>query len=278
MLCSNQQMLRQCFAFLADEPPVLLDWSPWSHTAGGNHNFGMVLYNGGTFYIDGGKPTPAGAAETARNLREIAPTWYFNVPKGYEALVPHLRADDALRKNFFSRLKVLFYAGAGLNQTTWDDLTDLAIETTGERVFTCTTLGSTETAPLALTANWDADRPNILGLPVPGSELKLVPNDRKTELRIRGPHITPGYLKDPEKTAAAFDDEGFYCIGDAVRFADPDDVDQGLMFDGRIAEDYKLSTGTWVNAGPLRTMVNPSTAAVLVRVVAPSLRTCLPFP
>ena len=252
MLCSNQAMIAAGFAFVADEPPVVVDWLPWSHTFGSNHNFNMVLVNGGSLYIDDGNPTPPGVPKTVRNLREIAPTIYFNVPKGYEALVPHFRADDALRKNFFSRLKVLFYAGAGLNQTTWDDLTQLAIETTGERIIFLSSLGSTETSPLALACCWDFDRPGNIGLPAPGVELKLVPNEGKLEARLRGPHITPGYWRQEQLTRDAFDADGFYKIGDALKFADPADAGKGFLFDGRIAEDYKLSTGTWVSVGPLR--------------------------
>ena len=195
MLCSNQAMLASGFSFVADEPPIVVDWLPWSHTFGSNHNFNMVLTYGGSLYIDDGNPTPPGVPKTARNLREIAPTIYFNVPKGYEALIAHFRADDALRRNFFSRLKVLFYAGAGLNQTTWDELTRLAVETTGERIIFLSSLGSTETSPLALACSWDFDRPGNIGLPAPGVELKLVPNDGKLEARLRGPHITPGYWR-----------------------------------------------------------------------------------
>jgi len=252
MLCSNQAMIAAGFAFVADEPPVVVDWLPWSHTFGGNHNFNMVLVNGGSLYIDDGNPTPPGAPKTARNLREIAPTIYFNVPKGYEALVPHFRADEALRKNFFSRLKVLFYAGAGLNQTTWDDLTQLAVETTGERIIFLSSLGSTETSPLALACTFDFDQAGNIGLPAPGVELKLVPNEGKLEARLRGPHITPGYWRQEQLTREAFDAEGYYRIGDALKFADPADPAKGFLFDGRIAEDYKLSTGTWVSVGPLR--------------------------
>ncbi len=252
MLCSNQAMLSAGFAFVADEPPVVVDWLPWSHTFGSNHNFNMVLVNGGSLYIDDGNPTPPGVPKTARNLREIAPTIYFNVPKGYEALVPHFRADKQLTQNFFSRLKVLFYAGAGLNQTTWDDLTRLAVETTGERIIFLSSLGSTETAPLALACCWDFDRPGNIGLPAPGVELKLVPNEGKLEARLRGPHITPGYWRQDQLTRDAFDEEGFYKLGDALKFADPGDPGKGLLFDGRIAEDFKLSTGTWTSVGPLR--------------------------
>jgi feruloyl-CoA synthase len=252
MLCSNQAMLASGFAFVADEPPVVVDWLPWSHTFGSNHNFNMVLTYGGSLYIDDGNPTPPGVPKTVRNLREIAPTIYFNVPKGYEALIPHLRADEALRRNFFSRLKVLFYAGAGLNHTTWDELTRLAVETTGERIIFLSSLGSTETSPLSLACCWDFDRPGNIGLPTPGVELKLVPNEGKLEARLRGPHITPGYWRQEHLTREAFDEEGFYRIGDALKFVDPNDPGKGLLFDGRIAEDFKLSTGTWVSAGPLR--------------------------
>jgi len=252
MLCSNQAMLAAGFSFVAHEPPVVVDWLPWSHTFGSNHNFNMVLTYGGSLYIDDGNPTPPGVPKTARNLREIAPTIYFNVPKGYEALIAHFRADEVLRRNFFSRLKVLFYAGAGLNETTWDELTRLAVETTGERIIFLSSLGSTETAPLALACSWDFDRPGNIGLPAPGVELKLVPNEGKLEARLRGPHITPGYWRQKDLTREAFDEEGFYKIGDALKFADPDDPGQGLLFDGRIAEDFKLSTGTWVSVGPLR--------------------------
>jgi feruloyl-CoA synthase len=252
MLCSNQAMLASGFAFVTDEPPVVVDWLPWSHTFGSNHNFNMVLTYGGSLYIDEGNPTPPGVPKTVRNLREIAPTIYFNVPKGYEALVAHFRADETLRRNFFSRLKVLFYAGAGLNQTTWDELTQLAVETTGERIIFLSSLGSTETSPLALACSWDFDRPGNIGVPTPGVELKLVPNEGKLEARLRGPHITPGYWRQHELTRDAFDEDGFYKIGDALKFVDPDDPGKGLLFDGRIAEDFKLSTGTWVSVGPLR--------------------------
>jgi feruloyl-CoA synthase len=252
MLTSNQAMIGDGFAFVRDEPPIVLDWLPWSHTFGSNHNFGLVLANGGSLYIDDGNPTPPGVPKTVRNLRDIAPTIYFNVPKGYEALIPHLRADETLRRSFFSRLKVLFYAGAGLNQDCWNELERLALETTGERVIFLSSLGSTETAPLALACTLDFDRPGNIGVPAPGVELKLVPNEGKLEARLRGPHITPGYWRQEELTREAFDEDGFYKLGDALKFADPNDPGQGLLFDGRIAEDYKLSSGTWVSVGPLR--------------------------
>ncbi len=255
MLCANQRMIASFLGFLEDEPPVLLDWLPWNHTFGGNHNFGIVLANGGTLYVNAGKPTPAGFVETVRALREIAPTIYFDVPRGYALLVDALRADPALARHFFSRLNVLFYSGAGLSPHVWSALEELAVATAGERVVMTTSLGSTETAPAALAAPWFAPGPGYVGVPVPGVEAKLVPMEGKLELRLRGPNITPGYFRDEAKTREAFDDEGFYCIGDAVRFVDEMRPDEGFFFDGRLAEDFKLATGTWVNVGPLRIRV-----------------------
>lgn len=255
MLCSNQVMLRSSLQYFQDEPPVILDWAPWHHTAGGNHDVGLVLYNGGTFYIDEGKPAPGAIEATVRNLREVAPTWYFTVPKGYEALIPFLRADRALRENFFSRLKVLWFAGAALSQPVFDAMKEIALETCGERIPFLTGLGSTETAPMALGRMWDSDYSTNMGLPAPGIELKLVPVQGKLEARLRGPNITPGYWRQPELTAKAFDEEGFYKLGDALKFEDPNDPRKGLLFDGRLTEDFKLSTGTWVSVGPLRTQI-----------------------
>ncbi|WP_029009272.1 feruloyl-CoA synthase [Azospirillum halopraeferens] len=252
MQCANQQMLRQVFAFLEDEPPVLVDWLPWNHTFGGNHNFNMALYNGGSYYIDEGRPMADGVLPTVANLREIAPTMYFNVPKGYEALVPHLRADPALRRRFFSRLNALFYAGAGLSPHIWESLEELAEDACGERVVFVSSLGSTETAPAALICNRPVDQPGIIGVPAPGIAMKLVPAAEKLELRLSGPTITPGYWRQDDTTAAAFDEEGFYRMGDAVRFVDPDRPELGFIFDGRISEDFKLATGTWVSVSTLR--------------------------
>jgi feruloyl-CoA synthase len=255
MICCNQQMIAQVFGFLQDEPPVLVDWLPWNHTFGSNHNIGIALYNGGSLYIDEGKPGPPFIEETIRNLREIAPTVYFNVPKGYEDLLPALRADRHLREHFFSRLKLLFYAGAGLSQPVWDAYRSLAQETCGERIVMVTGLGSTETAPMAIQATWETDRSGVIGIPIPGVEAKLVPHGNKLEARVRGPNITPGYWRQPELTQKAFDEEGFYKFGDALRFVDPVDVNKGFLFDGRFSEDFKLATGTWVSVGPLRTKV-----------------------
>ena len=252
MWCSNQAMILAQLAFFADEPPVIVDWSPWHHTAGGNHNFGFVLYNGGTFYIDEGKPAPGAIETTVKNLREVATNWYFTVPKGYEALLPYFRADAQLRQTFFSRLKVLWFAGAALSQSVFDEMQELALDTCGERIMFLTGLGSTETAPMALGRMWQSKDSTNMGVPAPGVELKLVPSGGKLEVRVRGPNIMPGYWRQNELTAAAFDEEGFYKLGDAVKFEDPADPRAGLLFDGRIAEDFKLATGTWVNVGPLR--------------------------
>ncbi len=267
MLCANQAMLRAGFAFVGDEPPVVVDWLPWNHTFGSNHNFNMVLDNGGSLYIDDGKPMPDAIAATVRNLRDIAPTIYFNVPKGFEMLLPHLDADQALRERFFSRLKVLFYAGAGLAQHVRDGLEQLAVKTTGKRVIFLSSLGSTETAPLAVACCWESEHAGNIGLPAPGVELKLVPREGKLEARLKGANITPGYWRAPALTAAAFDDEGFYKIGDALKFEDASDPAKGLLFDGRLAEDFKLATGTWVSVGPLRAAIIAHCAPLVRDVV-----------
>jgi feruloyl-CoA synthase len=225
---------------------------PWNHTFGGNHDVGFVLYNGGSLYIDEGKPTPGGIETTIRNIEDVAPTVYLNVPKGFEALLPYLRDRPGFRERFFSRLKLLYYAGAGLSQPVWDELQHHAVAACGEQIVMFTGLGSTETGPAALFPGKDLKRAGDVGLPAPGVELKLVPKDGKLEMRLRSPSVTPGYWREPELTRAAFDEEGFYRIGDALRFVDPADVSKGFVFDGRLAEDFKLSTGTWVSAGPLR--------------------------
>ncbi|HXF89153.1 MAG TPA: feruloyl-CoA synthase [Xanthobacteraceae bacterium] len=267
MWCANQEMIRSVLCYFEDEPPVLVDWAPWHHTAGGNHDVGLVLYNGGTLYIDEGKPAPGAIETTVRNLREVAPTWYFTVPKGYEELLPYLRNDVALCKNFFSRLKVLWFAGAGIAQHVFDEIKQLAIKTCGERILFLTGFGATETAPCALARTWEAELAANMGLPVPGLELKLVPVEGKLEARVKGPNVTPGYWRQPELNPAAFDEEGFYRLGDAFKFADPDDPAQGLLFDGRTAEDFKLSSGTWVSTGPLRLQVIRALAPLAQDVV-----------
>ena len=247
MLCANQQMLAQAWPFVEDRPPVIVDWLPWNHTFGGNHNFNLLLRNGGTLYIDGGKPAPGLAEITARNLKEIAPTLYFNVPRGYDLLLPFLERDENLRQNFFRDLDVLFYAAAALPQNLWD-----RIKAFKPDVVMLSAWGSTETSPLATSVHFHMERPGVIGLPVAGCELKLVPSAGKMEVRVRGPNVMPGYYKREDLTRAAFDGEGFYRIGDAVKFADPADAAKGIVFDGRVAEDFKLSTGTWVNAGAVR--------------------------
>jgi feruloyl-CoA synthase len=252
MLCSNQQMLAQSLPALTQAPPVLVDWLPWNHTAGGNHNIGIVLYNGGTLYIDEGRPVPGLIEKTVANLREIGPTIYFNVPRGYETLLPFLRADQALRRSFFSRLGILQYAAAVLPQPVWKAFEDLAVETCGERILWITGYGATETAPFVMCTNRGATRAGTVGLPVDGVDMKLAPVNGKLEARFRGPNITPGYWRQPELTRAAFDEEGYYRTGDALRFLDGQDPSQGLEFDGRLTEDFKLTTGTWVSVGPLR--------------------------
>jgi feruloyl-CoA synthase len=252
MLAANQQMIAQLWPFLEDQPPVLVDWLPWSHTFGGNHNFNLVLFHGGTLFVDQGKPTEALLPATLRNLRALSPTIYFNVPSGYAALLPHLEADEALRASFFARLEVIFYAAAALPDETWQRLRRLAERSAAHEVFLTTAWGSTETSPLSTSAHFPLPRAGNIGLPAPGVTLKLTPNGSKLEVRVRGPNVFSGYLDEPELTRAAFDAEGFYRIGDAVRLADPEDPAQGLLFDGRVAEDFKLATGTWVNVGPLR--------------------------
>ena len=252
MLCANQQMLCEVLQFLADKPPVLCDWLPWNHTFGGSHNFGIALHNGGSLYIDSGKPTKESFGESIRNLRDIPTTVYFNVPKAYEMLVEHLRADSDLRRTFFSRLECLFFAAAGLSQHIWGQLQDIAFETCGEEILIVTGLSATESSPYALSTGIDGAAAGHIGLPVPGVELKLVPVRDKLEARLRGPSITPGFWRRPDLDAAAFDEENYYRLGDAVRFLDPDDPLKGFLFDGRLNEDFKLSSGTWVRVGPLR--------------------------
>jgi feruloyl-CoA synthase len=252
MICANQVMIRETMAFLKDEPPVIIDWLPWNHTFGGNHNIGLTLYNGGSMYLDQGKPMPGGIEETVRNLREVSPTVYFNVPKGYESLLPYLRDDAALRDKFFARLHAMFFSGAALSPFVWNSLDELSVQATGARVPMLTGLGATETAPFFMSVNPLTSRSGHVGLPVPGNDAKLVPNNGKLEVRARGPNVTPGYWRQPELTRAAFDEEGFYKFGDAIKPADAGNFDDGFDFDGRIAEDFKLASGTWVSVGPLR--------------------------
>jgi len=255
MWCANQEMMRAVLQFLDDEPVVLCDWSPWNHTAGGNHNFGMALYNGGTLYVDEGKPTPALFDITLRNLRDVPCTAHFAVPRLYEMLMPHLRSDAVLRETFFKNLKLLFYAAAGLGQRFWDELREVSIQACGDEILIMTGFGATETAPFALRTGPEGAFAGMIGVPAPALELKLTPAGDKLEARVRGPNVTPGFWKDEALTRASFDEEGYYRTGDAMRFVDPAHPEKGLVFDGRLAEDFKLSTGTWVSVGPLRTRV-----------------------
>lgn len=267
MLCSNQVMIRESLAFLKDEPPVLVDWLPWNHTAGGNHNFGLCLYNGGTFYIDNGKPTPSFIAKSIHNLNEVSPTVYFNVPKGFELLVAEMEKDEHLKNNFFANLKLIQYSGAGLSAHIFKRLSELAIESVGHEITVITGYGATETAPFATSPIGPMKQTGTIGLPAKGVEFKLVNQGVKTELRLRGPSITPGYWGETEKTKEAFDDEGFYCIKDAVKFVDSDEASKGLRYDGRLAEDFKLSTGTWVNFANLRNGLIAAAAPIIREVV-----------
>jgi feruloyl-CoA synthase len=271
MMACNQEMIRSAMAYFEDEPPVLLDWMPWNHVAGGSHNTGIAIYNGGTFYIDDGMPVPGRFDATLRNLREVQPTYFTNVPKAYEFLVAALHKDADLRRSFFARLKIIQYAGASLAQHVFDGLDETAKAELGERIMIITGYGSTETAPFAFTTTWPVERAGHIGLPAPGMEVKLVPNGDKIELRLKGPNVTPGYWRDAEKTAEAFDEEGYYKIGDAVRPVDPADYTKGFVFDGRVSEDFKLSTGTWVNFAGVRASIIGACAPLIRDVVLTGL-------
>jgi len=271
MCCSNAAMLRQSMPFLGSEPPVLLDWLPWNHTFGGSHNVGMVLSYGGSLYIDDGRPTAGGMAETLRNLREISPTVYFNVPKGFEMLAPHLGKDAQLRKNFYRRLRAYFFAGASLAQHTWDELDAAAMQELGYKVPMLSGLGATETGPSVTFTTPAMGRSGVIGLPAAGTLVKLTPVEEKLEIRVRSPSVTKGYWRQPELTAQSFDAEGFYRLGDAVRLIDPDQPARGLKFDGRIGEDFKLANGTWVSVGPLRAELIGALAPIAQDVVIAGL-------
>ena len=252
MLCANMEQVTDCYSYLRDEPPIILDWAPWNHVAAGNLMFNIAIYNGGTFHIDGGRPTPDGMAETIRNLREIRTNWYFNVPAGYEMLLEAMEKDERLAQTFFADLKLMYYAGAAMAQHTWDEVKAAAVRVTGEEILMATGLGATETAPFALFQTAPQASPGNVGVPAKGIALKLVANDGKWEARVKGPNVTPGYWRDPGLTAEAFDEDGFYQLGDALRFAVPGDPAAGFFFDGRVAENFKMSTGTWVSVGVLR--------------------------
>jgi feruloyl-CoA synthase len=254
-ISTNWQQITQTFPFMQDNGLEFVDWLPWNHTFGGNHNFGLAIYNGGSFYIDDGNPTPEGIAKTVDNLKERTPTIYFNVPKGFEELIPYFKNDAALRKKFFSRLQMIFYAGAGMPQHVWDAWEQLSLETIGEKVLIGTGLGCTESCPAAIFASEPGGYAGLLGVPVPGLALKMAPTGNKFEARYKGKNIFPGYWKQPELTARSFDEEGFYKTGDALRLVEEKDPNKGMVFDGRFAEDFKLSSGTWVRVGMLRAEV-----------------------
>ena len=255
MLCANQQMLGQTLRFLQTEKPVVVDWLPWSHTFGSNHNVNLVLKTGGSFYIDDGRPVPSAIDRTLAHLRDIQPTIYFNVPRGFEMMLPALESDDVFARHFFGRLRMLFYSGAGMPASTWRRLEAVAARVRSEPLWLTTSWGATETGPANTFVNWHIDGPGVIGLPMPGVCLRFVPNGDKLEMRLKGDHIFPGYRNDARATGDAFDEDGFYRTGDAGRLLVEDDPLRGVLFDGRVAEDFKLSSGTWVSVGMLRLKV-----------------------
>jgi feruloyl-CoA synthase len=267
MMCANQQMMAQTWRFLEFEKPVIVDWLPWSHTFGGNHNMNMVLCHGGTLYIDEGRPAPGLIEKSLRNVCEVQPTLCFNVPRGFDMLLPLLEKDDAAARDFFARMRLVFYAGAALPQATWQRLEAIARRVRSEPVWFTTSWGSTETAPAVTSAHWKLDRAGVIGLPLPGTELKFVPNGQKLEMRVRGEAVFPGYRDAPELTAQAFDEDGFYRIGDAGCLLDPARPEKGVVFDGRVAEDFKLASGTWVSVGTLRVKLVSALAPLAQDVV-----------
>ena len=271
MWCANLQQITLSMPVIAEAPPVFVDWLPWNHTFGGNHNVGLTLQHGGTLYIDDGKPTAALIGETLRNLREIAPTLYFNVPTGFEMIAQAMQGDAVLRRNLLSRVRMFFYSGAGLAQPVWDSLHATAEAEVGERIVMATGLGMTESAPSAMFTNSPNVKAGDIGTPVPGMTLKLIEVDGKTEVRYRGPNVTPGYWRSEQATREAFDEEGYLCTGDAVQWIDSADPHRGLRFDGRIAEDFKLSTGTFVSVGPMRARVIVTGAPYVQDVVLTGL-------
>lgn len=266
-ISTNWQQITQTFPFVKEEGLEFIDWLPWNHTFGGNHNFGLAIYNGGALYIDEGNPTAQGIAITVSNLKERKPTVYFNVPKGFEDLIPYFQKDEQLRSQFFSNLKMLFYAAAAMPQHVWDAWEKFAVETIGKKIMMGTGLGSTETCPTTLLGSEPGGFAGLIGVPVPGLELKLVSVGDKSEARYRGKNVFPGYWRQPELTAEVFDEEGFYCSGDALKFADEADPNKGMIFDGRISEDFKLNTGTWVRVGNLRSQLIAAGQGLIEEVV-----------
>jgi feruloyl-CoA synthase len=271
MLTANQQQMTQVWPWLQRHPLHLLDWLPWSHTFGANHNFNMVLAHGGSLAIDEGRPAPGLIDKTVRNLREVKPNFYFNVPRGFDMLLPFLENDDGFARDFFERLQGVFYAGAALPQSSWERLEAVARRVRPDArhpVWFTSSWGATETAPAITSVHWRIERAGCIGNPLPGVELKFVPNGGKYEMRVKGPNVFPGYRNAPELTAKAFDDEGFYLIGDAGRLVDDASPERGVAFDGRVAEDFKLASGTWVSVGTLRlraiSALSPLAADVVV--------------
>ncbi|WP_298500733.1 feruloyl-CoA synthase [uncultured Maritimibacter sp.] len=252
MLASNIEQTTDCYAFARDEPPIILDWAPWNHVAAGNLIFNFAIWNGGTLHLDAGRPTKAMIGETIRNLREVQTNWYWNVPAGFEMIMAEMEKDPDFGRTFFEKMKIMYYAGAAMGQHTWDELKEASVRATGEEILLATGLGATETAPFALFQTEPQANPGNIGVPAKGIVLKLVPTEGKMEARVKGPNVTPGYWRDDKLTAEAFDDEGFYKLGDALRFAVPGDPAKGFFFDGRVAENFKLGTGTWVSVGALR--------------------------
>jgi feruloyl-CoA synthase len=263
MLCANGVSIDLVWPFLAERPPVIVDWLPWNHTFGTNFNFNQILRHGGTMWIDGGKPVPGKFETTISNLRETQPTLLYNVPRGFDALLPALEEDAAFARHVFQHLDIIFYAGSALPPHLWQRLDALALRTRGERIPILSSLGSTETAPVSTLCHWGADHSGGVGLPVPGVTVKLVPEGQKLEIRVKGPNVTPGYWRQAELTSKAFDDEGFFKLGDAVKFIEPERPSSGLRFDGRVSENFKLSTGTWVHVGELRVAAISAGAPVI---------------
>ena len=268
MLCANQQMTSQTLQFLSDEPPIIVDWLPWNHTAAGNFIFNTLLCNGGSYYIDTGKPVPGLFDQTLENLRDISPTLYFNVPAGFAALLPYLEREKVFREKFFKNIKFIWYAGAALTQDLWDRIEHVAFKATGERIAMTSGFGTTESAPSLTFSHWHGSQLGNVGAPMPGCEIKLAPMGDKLEIRAKGPSMSPGYLGDPELSASSLDEDGFFKFGDAMRLLDPDDPSKGLIFDGRLSENFKLATSTWVNVGLLRTDVVAACAPALQDLVA----------
>jgi feruloyl-CoA synthase len=275
MLAANQQMMRQVWPFLADERPLVVDWLPWSHTFGGNHNVNMILVAGGTLYVDGGRPAPALFATTLANLADVPPTVYFNVPAGFAQLIPALETDPEFAGRFFSRLRLIFNAAAALPPSLRQRLAAVAAKTTGRAIPVTGSWGLTETAPAVTSAHFEYDDPACIGVPLPGAEVRLVPAEDAYEIRVRGPMVTPGYFGRPDLTEQAFDEEGFYRTGDAVRLIDEHHPERGLAFAGRIAEDFKLTTGTFVRVGALRTALLSAIPLLAEAVIAGEGRDCV---